>query len=328
MNGDWLRGGVVVLLSLATLCAARRSPACTPVKALTPDAVLSPAVGAVLGGDSALLFRTRDEEPAFISGVDTPNVNLVPGAAFESFTPLDSRWAFFHPARPLIENRDYVLQTADGALVRPFHVSAVTPRVDATVTISVVARAVPEQSLGFGDCYSGPLEGRPFTRVAEVVVTSLPASRLLVSVTALDSLSGELIEDVFLPSEQQLGSRDRSELPLPRGVGECLRVQVLDYAGTALVDEESLCVTGEVETRIHPVAVFERTDVAPPEPVDSGFVDIPPGGERTPEPGEGTDSRTSKSCALSSPAQGAPSAAGIIALGWLVLARRRLARSR
>ena len=323
MKGAWL----VVLVSLAYAGVSRRAPACTPVKALTPEAVLSPLALSAVGVQDSLLFKTREPNPATITAGFEVSIPLELQAAFEPLRPFEPPLSFFKPARPLDAETFYVLDTQYEGMGVPFYVRDKSVRLAATLTVSVASRTVPEDVLSSASCYSGPLEDRPFTRVADVAVTARGSGDFLVSVTTLDSVSGELIEDVGLRGEDGA----RLELPLPDGVADCLRVQVFDYAGTLVVDEGSLCATPEGEERTVSTYLFMPT-AAPPGGLDSdpGFVAPQPmdepsaeaaGGAPSTEPGK--VSRTSQGCELSYRRSGSESSLGVLLLSALLLARRR-----
>lgn len=328
------RGWVGAFLCLALMSGGRRARACTPVKALTPAEILSPVPNSRLGVDDAFFFQTREANPAVIAAGFAVSIPLELVAAFEPFRPFESRLAFFKPSLPLEPERFYALEAQSSDVIVPFYATATKPRFRATLSVSVVSRVVPEDVLSTASCYTGPLADRPFTRVADVTVTARTPARFLVSVTTLDSVSGELIEDVALRSEGAGEAVGHIELPLPEGVADCLRVRVVDDAGAVVVDEGSFCATPEGETRTQSVHLFMPLQAPPggldsepgfeaPRPVDEPSA-APGGGEPASAPGE--VSRTSKGCEVSARAEGGASGAGIFALGWLLLGRRRSAR--
>lgn len=319
MKGAWL----VVLLSLAYVGVSRRAPACSPPRILSPATVLSPTLETFHGVGTSFLIRDRAA-----AGVAFLDFGLGERSALELqqvFDPLRPPFAppfaFYRPAQPLLADYDYVLRSESEVFAVLFRAAAETPRVSATFGISVVSRTVPEDELSSTACYSGPLADRPFTRVADVVVESTPATRFVVSVTTLDAVSGQLIEDAGASNED---GEVRLEFPLPSGVADCLRVQVLDFAGTAVADEGSLCVTPQGDKRSVSAEVFEAIpapprDFAAPRPV-----------EEEPEPVEAEPnerepdkvSRTSKGCEVSSRGGGSGSGLGILLLSALGLTRR------
>jgi hypothetical protein len=309
----------VVLVSLISLGASTSRPAraCTPVKVLTRDEVVSPASGTLLGTESSLLFRGRDVS-AFVEAGTQVRLPLALQALFAPLRPSTLPFAFYRPSSPFTDGEDYVLRSDEGAVAVPFRATARPAHTEAVFSISVFEQTVPEQALTSASCYSGPLEDRPYTRVGNVIVTSTPPTRFVVSVVTLDSVSGQFIEDATFNQEGDAGSV-RLELPLPPGVADCLTVQVLDLAGAVLASEGSFCVVLGRETRSMTAEVFE------PEHADMAPGSAGEGGAEVGEsaPGPGRESRTSRGCELSPRPGGPGSAAVIFALAWLVGARRR-----
>lgn len=305
-----------VAVTFALVSWPGSADACTPPRSLTADVVVSPLANTYLGTMASLLLKTTEGAPARLRVGASEPIELGLSQAFRPLRPLEPRLGFFRPARELEAEQDYVVETEDGKWSVPFRTSTEAPRVLAHLDLSVASRAVAEQALTSATCYSGPLQDRPFTRVADIVVHSEPAARLVASVTTLDSVSGELIEDVALLDGES--AEGRLELPLPAGVAECLRVRVLDYAGTVLTDEHSLCVVPAGVSWSVDVDVFEpRSAPAPAVPEDEGD-----GGEPTAVEPPGPK-RTSRGCQFSHERGGAWSLSGIFVWGWLLRSRRR-----
>lgn len=310
MNRAWAWGVVVLFVGLTFI--HRRVHACTPVKQLTPNVMVSPTAGALLGTDAAMLLR-EDDAALHLTLASEARIPLEPILTFAPLRPQHLPLVFYRPTRPLLADADYELGDEGGGVTIPFRTTAAPPHVDASLSISVVQRTVPEDVLGSASCYTGPLADRPFTRVADVTVRSTPDTHYVVSINTLDSVSGQLIEDTALHRAGEATGFAHFELPLPAGIADCLRVRVVDVTGVVIADEGSLCAGPDADTRTVPAAVFAPTTAELPEPE----LDAPPPPTNP--------LRTSEGCALARPAASGGGAMAIVLalLGvWRRVSRR------
>jgi hypothetical protein len=162
MSDNRLVGAVWIGLVLGT--PSPRAEACTPVKqAPAPGYALSPVAGKTWGVDGQLLLGgSPANTSSFITVADSSDaIALVAQSSWQgSFPGQYVTYRFFTPASPLTPGVAYHLHTLPTIEPVEFVAAAETPR-EATLLRLRTTVLAESGELGGGDCYSGPLEGRP-----------------------------------------------------------------------------------------------------------------------------------------------------------------------
>lgn len=228
------------------------------------------------------------------------------------------------PSAPLLVGQEYSLELKDAGAVH-FWVTEEIPTEDVALTLRLEELLMNEPQF-HSSCYGGPIAERSYLRAAKLNLRYDHEVPLIVVATAHDAVSETDVEETTSPIDVRYSDDEGLSLflPMPDGVDPCLRVEIIDYAGRTLFDEQALCLESTPQVIGIATKAYNPELLPTASPVDEPAV-TPGDVAGQPEPKPTTGERTSTSCGIAARSElGVDSA--WFALALLSLARRRSAR--